>query len=74
MDITTFLALLILIALYVILRLSEAKPDKQYQLLINRTGKRLAKQLVKDTKKRYPLRSSQWVVKKVLADLDKGKI
>jgi hypothetical protein len=74
MDITTFFALLLLIALYLILRLSEQKPDKQYQLLINRTGKRLAKQLVKDTKRKYPLRSQQWVYKKVLADLDKGKI
>lgn len=74
MSVTTFLALLLLIALYVILRLSENKPDKHYQLLINRTGKRLAKQLVKDTKTRYPLRSQQWVIKKVLADLDKGKI
>jgi hypothetical protein len=74
MAITTFFALLLLIALYVILRLSERKPDRHYDLLINRTGKRLAKQLIKDTKKRYPLRSSQWVSKKVLADLDKGKI
>ena len=57
-----------------ILRLSAHKPDKQYQLLLNRTGKRLARQLVKDTKKKYPLRSQQWVIKKVLADLDKGKI
>ena len=74
MDITTFLALLLLITLYVVLRLSRCKRDKQYQILLNRTGKRLAKQLVRDTKKRYPLRSQQWVIKKVLADLDKGKI
>jgi hypothetical protein len=74
MDITTFLALLLLIALYVVLRLSSRKPDKQYQILLNRTGKRLARQLVRDTKKKYPLRSQQWVIKKVLADLDKGKI
>lgn len=74
MSITTFFALVLLITLYVILRLSAHKPDKQYQLLLNRTGKRLARQLVKDTKKKYPLRSQQWVIKKVLADLDKGKI
>lgn len=74
MTIPTFLALLMLLTLYVILRVSSHKPHRLNQILINRTGKNLAKQLIKDTKKRYPLRSTQWVIKKVLADLDKGKI
>lgn len=74
MPITTFFALLLLIALYIALRLADRKPDKNYQRLINRTGKHLADELIKTTKKRYPRRSAPWVIKKVLADLDKGKI
>lgn len=74
MSITTFFALLLIIALYIALRLSSQRMDRRYEILIQRTSKRLAKQLVRDTQKKYPLRSQQWVFRKVLADLDKGKI
>lgn len=73
MAIPVFYALLMIIALYLALRL-QPKPDKHYQRLIDRTGKRLANHLIRDTKKRYPKRGRNWVIKKVLADLDKGKV
>lgn len=73
MAIPVFYALLMIIALYLAVRL-QPKPDKHYERLINRTGKRCANQLIKDTKKRYPSRGRDWVIRKVLADLDKGKV
>lgn len=74
MPITTFFALVLLIMLYVVLRLADRKPDKHYQILINRIGKPLTNKLVKETKSKYPRRSRSWVFRKVLADLDKGKV
>lgn len=74
MPITSFLAICLIALLYLALRLLSRKPDRYYDRLVNRTGKRLAKQLIADTKKNYPRRSRLWIVKKVLNDLDKGKI
>lgn len=73
MSIPVFYALLMIIALYLVIRL-QPKPDKNYQRLINRTGKRLANQMIRDVQQKYPSRGRDWVIRKVLADLDKGKV
>ena len=74
MSITTILALCLIALLYVVLSLSNRKHDRDYQRLIKRTGKRLANELIRDTKKRYPQRSLAWVLRKIMNDLDKGKV
>lgn len=74
MSITTFFAICLIALLYLVLRILNHKPDRYYQQLVNRVGKRLANELIKDTQKKNHRRSRLWLVKKVLNDLDKGKI
>ena len=74
MTIPTFFALVLLLVLYVVLRISSNKPDKRYVALCDRTGKRGAKALVSEYKKRYPRQRGAWIYRKILNDLDKGKV